>query len=101
MLTVVAVDILLIGGCWFLRVFPLESADGIRRVFEVVDWVPGTIWVVEACQIDSVLDLVSVVSGVEEFLHFPLLQFLDDNGRWWQLVMSRDRLCTGFWVRRG
>jgi len=56
--------------------------------------IPGTIWVMETSPLDSILDLVSVVSRVEDFLHFPLLLFLDDNGRWWQLVMSGDRFCT-------
>jgi len=51
--------------------------------------------VVETGPLDLILDLVSVVSRVEDFLHFPLLLFLDDNGRQRQLVMSRDRFCTG------
>jgi len=50
---------------------------------------------VETDPLDSILDLVSVVSRVEDFLHFSLLLFLDDNGRWWRLVMSGDRFCTG------
>ena len=49
----------------------------------------------EAGPLDLILDLVLVVSRLEDFLHFPLLLFLNDNGRWWWLVMSGDRFCTG------
>ena len=45
-------------------------------------WVPGTVGVVEAGPLDSILDLVSLVAGVEDFLYFPLLLFLDDDWRW-------------------
>ena len=73
----------------------MELLDDVRRVFEVAGRIPGTIWVMATGPLDSILDLVSVVSRVQDFLHFPLLLFLDDNGRWWQLVMSGDRFCTG------
>jgi len=36
-----------------------------------------------------------MVSGVENFFHFSLLLFLDDDGGWWQLAVSGDRFCTG------
>jgi len=93
--TVAVVDIFLVWRGWFLRVFLVELQDNVRRVFEVAGRIPDTIWVVETSPLDSILDLVSLVSPVEDFLHFPLLLFLDDNGRWWQLVMSGDRFCTG------
>ena len=32
-----------------------------------------------------------MASGVADFLYFPLLLFLDDYGRQWQLVVSGDR----------
>ena len=37
------------------------------------------------------LDLIPVASGVEHFLYFPLLLFLDDYGWRWRLVVSGDR----------
>jgi len=75
----------------------VELQDNVVLVFEVAGRIPGTIWVVETGRLDSILDLVSVVSRVKDFLHFPLLLFLDDNGRWWRQVMSGDRFCTGCW----
>jgi len=93
--TVAVVDIFLVWRGWFLRVFLVELLDDVVRVFEVAGRIPGTIRVVETSPLDSILDLISVVSRVEDFLHFPLLLFLDDKGRWWWLVMSRDRFCTG------
>ena len=49
----------------------------------------------ETGPLDSILDLVSMVSGVKDFLYFPLLLFLDDH-RWWQcLLVSRDGFGTG------
>jgi len=74
----------------------MESVDSIRRVFKVAGWLPDTIWVVEACPLDLVLELVSMVSGVEDFLHFPLLLFLDNSGRWWWLVVAGDGFRTGY-----
>ena len=94
-LTVAVVDIFLVWRGWFLRVFLVELLDDVGQVLEVVGRIPGTIRVVETGPLDSILDLVSVVSRVEDFLHFPLLLFLDDNGRWWRLMMSGDRFCTG------
>ena len=73
----------------------MELREDVRQVFEVAGRMTGTIRVVETGPLDSILDLVSVVSRVQDFLHFPLLLFLDDNGRWWRLVMSRDRFCIG------
>jgi len=93
--TVVVVDIFLVWRGWFLQVFLVELLDDDGQVFEVAGRIPGMIRVVETGSLNSILDLVSVVSRVEDFLHFPLLLFLDDNGRWWRLVMSRDRFCTG------
>jgi len=66
----------------------VELLDEIGRVFEIADGVLGAIWVVETSPLDSILDLVSMASGVEDLFYFPLLMFLDDYGRWWQLVMS-------------
>jgi len=57
--------------------------------------VPGTVWVVETGLLDSILDLISMASGVENFFHLPLLLFLDDDGGWWRLAVSGDRFCTG------
>jgi len=73
----------------------VELLDDVERVFEVAGRITSTIRVVETGPLDSILNLVSEVSRVENFLHFPLLLFLDDNGRWWRLVMSEDRFCTG------
>jgi len=94
-LTVAVVDIFLVSRGWFRRVFLVEFLDDVVRVFQVAGRIPGTIRVVETGPLDSILNLVSVVPQVKDFLHFPLLLFLDDNGRWWRLVMSGDRFCTG------
>jgi len=53
------------------------------------------IGVVETGRLDSILDLVSMALGVEDFLYFPLLLFLDEH-RWWRcLLMSRDGFGAG------
>jgi len=88
---VAVVDIFLVWRGWFLRVFLVELLDDVGRVFEVVGRTPDAIGVVEAGPLDSILDLVPVALGVEDFLYFPLLLFLDDYGRRWRLVVSRDR----------
>jgi len=80
-LTVAVVDIFLVWRGWFLRVFLMELLDDVGRVFEVAGRIPGAIGVVEASPLDSILDLVLVASGVEDFFYFPLLLFLDDYGR--------------------
>jgi len=49
----------------------------------------------EAGPLDSILDLGTVSSGIEDFFYFPLLLFLDDNRRGWWLVVSGDGFCTG------
>jgi len=50
---------------------------------------------VETGPLDLILDLVSTVSGVQDFLYFPLLLFLDDH-RWWRcLLVSRDGFGAG------
>jgi len=49
---------------------------------------------VEAGPLDLILDLVLVALGVEDFLYFPLLLFLDNYGRRWRLVLSGDRFDT-------
>jgi len=49
----------------------------------------------ETSPLDSILDLVSMASGVEDLFYFRLLLFLDDYGRWWRLVMSWDRFDAG------
>jgi len=49
----------------------------------------------EAGPFDSILDLGSVASGIEDFFYFPLLLFLDDNRRGWCLVVSGDGFYTG------
>ena len=89
--TVAVVDIFLLWRGWFLRVFLMELLDDVGRVFEVAGRIPGAIGVVKAGPLDSILDLDPVASGVEDFLKFPPLLFLDDYGRKWQLVVSRDR----------
>ena len=95
MSTVAVVDILLVLGGWFQWVFLVELADEVWRVFEVAGGVPGTVGVVETGPLDSILDLISLASGVENFFHFPLLSFLDDDVGWWWLAVSGDGFCTG------
>jgi len=73
---------MLILGGGLLWVFLVELADEVRRVVEVAGWIPGTIGIVEAGPLDSILDLVPIASGVEDFLYFPLLLFLDDDRGW-------------------
>ena len=73
---------LLVLGCGFLRIFLGELEDEVGRVFEVAGWIPGKVRVVEAGALDSILDLVSMASGVEDLFYFPLLLFLDDDRRW-------------------
>jgi len=53
--------------------------------------IPGAVGVVETGPLDSILDLVSLSLGVEDFSYFPLVLFLNDNGGWWRLVLSGDR----------
>jgi len=53
--------------------------------------IPGAVGVVETGPLDSILDLVSLLLGVEDFFYFPLLLFLVDNGGWWWLVVSGNR----------
>ena len=48
----------------------------------------------EAGPLDSILDLGSVSSGIEDFFYLPLLLFLDYNGRGWWLVVSGYGFCT-------
>jgi len=72
-------------------VFVVELLDDVRQVFEGACRIPGAIGVVEAGPLDSILDLVPLAWGVEDFLYFPLLLFLDDYGRRWWLVVSGDR----------
>ena len=73
----------------------MELADEVGRVFEVASRVPGAIGVVEAGPLDSILDLVSMASGVEDLFYFPLLLFLDDH-RWWRwLLVSRNGFGAG------
>jgi len=87
--TVAVVDVLIFLelGCGFLRVFLVELTDEVGGVFKVTGGVPGTIGVVETGPLDSILNLVSIVSEVEDFFYFPLLLFLYDHGRWrWLLV---------------
>ena len=57
--------------------------------------VPGAVLVVETGPLHSILDLISMALEVENFFHFPLLLFLDDDGGWWRLAVSGDRFCTG------
>jgi len=92
--TVAVVDILLILGCRFLWVFLVESPDEIRGAFKVMGGIPGVVGVMETSPLDSILDLVSLSSEVENFFYFPLLLFLDENGGWWRLVVSGDRFDT-------
>ena len=53
------------------------------------------IGVVENGPLDSILDLVSMASGVEDFLYFPLLLFLDDHRQWRCLLVSWDGFGAG------
>jgi len=50
---------------------------------------------VEAGPLDSILDLVPMASGVEDFLYFALLLFLDDDRRWRWLQVAGDWFGTG------
>jgi len=95
--TVVVVDIsiFLELGCAFLRVFLVELTDEVGGVFKVVSGVPGKIGVVETGPLDSILNLVSMASGVQDFFYFPLLLFLYDHGRWRWLLVSWDGLGAG------
>jgi len=92
--TVVVVD-MLVGGCWLLGVFLVEFENDVSQVFDASGWVLGSVGIWETGPLDSILDLVSVTLGVEDFFYFPLLLFLDDNRGGWWLVVSRDRFCTG------
>ena len=49
----------------------------------------------EGGPLDSILDLVPMASGVEDFLYFPLLLFLDDDRRWRWLQVAGDWFGTG------
>ena len=89
--TVAVVDIILVWRGWFLWVFLVELRDDVERVFEVAGRIPDAIGVMEAGPLDSILDLVPVASGVEDFLYFSLLLFLGDYRRRWRLVVSGDR----------
>jgi len=60
--TVAVADILLIGGCWLFRVFLVQLAYNIWRVFEVFGRVPSLVWVVETGPLNPILDLVPVSS---------------------------------------
>ena len=86
--TVAVVDMLLVLGGRLLQIFLVELDDEVRRVLEVAGRIPGTIGVMEASPLDSILDLVSMASGVEDLFYFPLLLFLDDHGRWRWLLVS-------------
>ena len=93
--TVAVVDMLLVLGGRLLRIFLMELEDEVGRLLEVAGRIPGTIGVVEAGPLDSILDLVSMASGVEDLLYFPLLLFLDDHGRWRWLLVSWDGFGAG------
>ena len=93
--TVAVVDMLLVLGGLLLQIFLEELEDEVGRVLEVVGWIPGTIGVMEASPHDSILDLVSMASGVEDLLYFPLLFFLDDHGHWRWLLVSWDGFDAG------
>jgi len=60
--TVAVVDIFLVWRRWFLWVFLVELLDDVGLVFEVAGRIPDTIQVVETSPLDSILDLLSVVS---------------------------------------
>ena len=49
----------------------------------------------ETGPLDSILDLIPMVSGVKDFLYFPLLLFLDNYRRGWRLEVARDRFGAG------
>jgi len=85
----------LVLGCRFLLVFLVELLNDVQRVLKVAGWIPGMIRVIEASPLDPILDLIPVMSGVEDFLYFPLLLFLDDYRGGWRLKVSWDRFGAG------
>jgi len=92
---VVDISIFLELGCGFLRVFLVELTGEVGGVFKVAGGVPGTIGVVETSPLDSILNLVSMALGVEDFFYFPLLLFLYDHGWWRWLLVSWDGFGAG------
>jgi len=86
---------LLVLGGRLLQIFLVELEYEVGRVLEVAARILRKTEVVEAGLLDLILDLVSMASGVEDLLYFPLLLFLDDHGRWWWLLVSWDGLSAG------
>jgi hypothetical protein len=58
----------------------VELLDRVLRVLEICSWVPCPVLVVETRPLHPVLQLVSVVAGVNNLLEFPLFLVVDDDG---------------------
>ena len=54
----------------------------------------------EASPLDSILDLVAMRAGINDFLDFPLLLFIDDYWQWWWLLVSWDGFVSRTWRDR-
>ena len=68
----------------------MESLNGVRGILEVAGRIPGLVGVVKPSPLDSILDLVSVSSRVEDFFDFSLLLIVDGDCGWWWLMVSFD-----------
>jgi hypothetical protein len=54
---------------------------------------------VETCPLYTILELILVVVGIENFFDFPLLLFVHDCWWRWRLLLSGDQIgvvCCGF-----
>jgi hypothetical protein len=57
----------------------VELLDHILRVLEICGWVLCLVLVMETCPLHLVLQLVSVVAVIDNFLEFPLFLIVDDD----------------------
>src|SRR3978361_99380 len=87
----------LVCGGWLVRVSLVKMVDGVGGIVEVRCWVPGFVCVVEASPLDSILNLVAMTAGINDFLDFPLLLFVDDYWWWWWLLVSWDGFGARCW----
>jgi hypothetical protein len=69
----------LLPSGWFPGVPCVELRDCVWGISEVLCVVPGGIGVVETSLLDSILDLPSMVLGVNYFLDFLLFFIVEDN----------------------